>query len=46
MVPVASWRLRWRFAKAGVVSANALVPLNREGLRADAVPTVRAEHDL
>jgi hypothetical protein len=27
-----------------VVSANALVPLNRQGLRADVIPTVEIEY--
>ena len=40
----ASVGVRWRFAEAGVVSANAIVPLNRDGLRADAIPTVRLEY--
>jgi hypothetical protein len=35
--------LRWRFAEAGVFSANALVPINREGLRPDVIPTVQME---
>ena len=34
----ASVGVRWRFAEAAVVSANALVPLNRQGLRADVIP--------
>jgi hypothetical protein len=42
----ASVGLRWRFADAGVVSANALVPLNREGLRADVVPTAQVEYNF
>jgi hypothetical protein len=40
----ASVGLRWRFAEAGVVSANALVPVNRDGLRADVIPTVQVEY--
>ena len=36
--------LRWRFAEAGVLSANALLPLNRDGLRADAIPTLQIEY--
>lgn len=39
----ASMGLRWRFAGSGVVSANALVPLNGQGLRPDVVPTVGVE---
>ena len=33
-----------RFSEAGVLSANALLPLNRDGLRADAIPTVEIEY--
>jgi hypothetical protein len=40
----ASVGLRWRFGDAGVVSANALVPLNREGLRVDVIPTVGVQY--
>jgi outer membrane putative beta-barrel porin/alpha-amylase len=36
--------LRWRFAAAGIVSADALLPLNRDGLRSDVTPTVQAEY--
>src|SRR5262245_25216212 len=36
--------LRWRFADTGFVSANALVPLNQQGLRADVIPTVEVEY--
>jgi hypothetical protein len=36
--------LRWRFAPRGVLSANALLPLNRQGLRADVIPTVQLEY--
>lgn len=39
----ASVGVRWRFADAAVVSANALVPLNRQGLRADVIPTLEIE---
>lgn len=42
----ASVGIRWRFAKAGVLSANALVPLNRAGLRADVIPTVEIEYSF
>jgi hypothetical protein len=35
--------IRWRFADAAVLSANALVPLNRQGLRADVIPTLEVE---
>ena len=35
---------RWRFTDTGVLSANALVPLNRDGLRADVIPTVALEY--
>jgi Putative MetA-pathway of phenol degradation len=40
----ASIGIRWRFAQTAVLSANALVPLNREGLRADVIPTVEMEY--
>jgi hypothetical protein len=40
----ASVGLRWRFAEAGVLSGNALMPLNRDGLRADVIPTVQVEY--
>ncbi len=36
--------LRWRFAENGVVSANALVPLNDQGLRPNVIPTVEVEY--
>jgi hypothetical protein len=36
--------LRWRFAENGVLSANALVPLNDQGLRPDVIPTVEVEY--
>jgi len=36
--------LRWRFADTDFVSANALVPLNQQGLRADVIPTVAVEY--
>jgi hypothetical protein len=36
--------LRWRFASRGVLSANVQLPLNREGVRADAIPTVELEY--
>ncbi len=36
--------LRWRFAENGVVTTNALVPLNRDGLRPDVVPTLSVEY--
>jgi hypothetical protein len=40
----ASVGLRWQFAEAGFLSASALVPLNREGLRADVVPMAQVEY--
>src|SRR5262245_3266728 len=40
----ASVGLRWRFADTGFVSANALVPLNQQGLRANVIPTVEVEY--
>jgi hypothetical protein len=39
----ASVGIRWRFADNAVVSGNALVPLNRQGLRADVIPTFEVE---
>jgi hypothetical protein len=39
----ASVGVRWRFAETAVLSANALVPLNHQGLRADVIPTVEVE---
>ena len=40
----ASVGLRWRITEAAVLSANALMPLNRDGLRADAIPTIEVEY--
>jgi hypothetical protein len=40
----ASLGLRWRFTETGTVSAAALLPLNRDGLRADAIPSVQVEY--
>ena len=39
----ASVGIRWRFVESALLSANALVPLNREGLRPNVVPTVNVE---
>jgi hypothetical protein len=39
----ASVGVRWRFAENAVVSGNALVPLNHQGLRADVIPTFEVE---
>ena len=39
----ASVGVRWRFTERSVVSANVRVPLNRDGLRADVIPTVGVE---
>ena len=39
----ASVGLRWSFSETGLLSVNALVPLNRAGLRPDVVPTVGVE---
>lgn len=39
-----SFGLRWLFADNWVLSANALVPLNDDGLRADVIPTVQVEY--
>jgi hypothetical protein len=36
--------VRWLFAETGVISANVIVPLNRDGLRADYIPTIEAEY--
>jgi hypothetical protein len=36
--------LRYRFADAGMVSVNTIVPLNDDGLRASAIPTVQIEY--
>ena len=40
----ASIGLRWLFAESGILSANAVVPLNRDGLRAAVVPTLAVEY--
>jgi len=40
----ASIGLRYRFAESWVLSTNALVPLNRDGLRADVIPAVGIEY--
>ena len=40
----ASVGLRWRFADSGFVGVNALVPLNSDGFRPDAIPTVEASY--
>ena len=39
-----SFGVRCLFAETGVVSANVIVPLNRDGLRADYIPTLEAEY--
>jgi hypothetical protein len=39
-----SFGLRCLFGESGVVSANVIVPLNRDGLRADYIPTIEAEY--
>jgi len=36
-------RVNKRFSEAGVLSTNALLPLNRDGLRTDVIPTVEIE---
>jgi hypothetical protein len=36
--------LRWQFADSGFVSANALVPLDDQGRRADVIPTIEVEY--
>jgi hypothetical protein len=35
---------RWGFAGTGFVAVNAIVPLNRDGLRADVIPTLEGEY--
>jgi len=40
----ASVGCRWRFAASGFVSANAIVPLNDQGLQAEVIPTVELEY--
>ena len=39
-----SFGLRCLFGESGVVSANVIVPPNRDGLRADYIPTIEAEY--
>jgi len=39
-----SFGLRLLFAESGVVSANAIVPLNSDGFRADIIPTIGVEY--
>ena len=38
--------IRWRFAKTAVLSVNALVPLNRDGLRPDVIPIMEIEYSF
>jgi hypothetical protein len=40
----ASIGLRYLLGENGVLSANAIVPLNQEGFRADVIPTVQFEY--
>ena len=40
----ASVGCRWRFAASGFVTANAIVPLNDQGLRAAVIPTLELEY--
>ena len=40
----ASVGFRWRFAGSGFLGVNALVPLNSDGFRPDAIPTVEASY--
>jgi len=40
----ASVGIRWRIARRAALSANAIVPLERGGLRADVIPTVQLEY--
>ncbi len=37
---------RWRFADAGFVGLNAIVPLNSQGFRSDVIPTLDLEYGL
>jgi len=39
-----SFGMRCLFAETGVVSANVIVPLNRDGLRTDYIPTIGIEY--
>lgn len=41
-----SFGVRCLFAESGVISANVIVPLNRDGLRADYIPTIEAEYSF
>ena len=40
----ASVGFRWRFAPSGSVALNAIVPLNDQGLRPEAIPTLEVEY--
>ena len=40
----ASVGFRYRFAESGLVAANAVLPLNDDGLRAEAIPTLEVEY--
>jgi outer membrane putative beta-barrel porin/alpha-amylase len=40
----ASIGLRYLIGESGVISANVIVPLNRDGFRSDAIPTVGGEY--
>jgi hypothetical protein len=40
----ASVGLRYRLGESGVIAANAVLPLNDDGLRADVIPTVEFEY--
>jgi outer membrane putative beta-barrel porin/alpha-amylase len=40
----ASVGMRWRFADSGFIGVNALVPLNSDGFRPDAIPTIEASY--
>jgi hypothetical protein len=42
----ASVGVRWRFAESGFVGLNGLVPLNEDGLRAEAIPTLEASYSF
>jgi len=39
-----SFGLRWRFAESAVVAANAIIPINLQGLRPDVIPTLEVEY--
>ncbi len=42
----ASVGFRWRFADAGFVGLNAIVPMNEQGFRPDVIPTAEVEYSF